>query len=279
MKPKTVLITGSSTGIGKATALEFARRGWNVAASMRSPESSTLATDGGEMFTPRLDVTDPNSIRETIKATLDRFGSIDALVNNAGYMLMGPLEAWREGDLEAQFKTNLFGLVSVTRAVLPTMRSAGGGTIVNVSSIGGRIGFPLGSAYHATKFAVEGLSESLRYELAALNIRVKVVEPGGIRTDFVKRGLQWVEHPAYARTAIPMQRLMGEVDRYAPGPEAVARTIIKATLDGSAKLRYPAKPGPLLFLHRMLPDAAWRSMLSGILAWYRRPATIQHGAS
>ncbi len=279
MKSHTVLITGSSTGIGKATAIEFARRGWNVAASMRSPQSSTLATDHGELFTPCLDVTDPASIRETISATLDRFGAIDALVNNAGFMLMGPLEAWREGQLEAQFNTNLFGLVNVTRAVLPAMRRAGGGTIVNISSIGGRIGFPLGSAYHATKFAVEGLSESLRYELAPLNIRVKVVEPGGIRTDFVKRGLQWVELPDYARTAIPMKRLMGEVDRFAPGPEPVAQTVVKATLDRSSKLRYAAKPGPFLLLHRLLPDAAWRCMMSGILGWYRRPEHVRPTAS
>mgnify|MGYP002783938161 CR=1 FL=1 len=279
MKPKTVLITGSSTGIGRAAALAFAARGWNVAASMRTPNAASFgdAPASANIFTPRLDVTDPGSIHLAIDQTLERFGTIDALVNNAGYMLMGPLEAWREGELEAQFSTNVFGLVAVTRAVLPIMRKAGGGNIVNVSSIGGRMAFPLGSAYHSTKFAVEGLSESLRYELAPHNIRVKVVEPGGIRTDFIKRGLQWVEHPAYARTAIPMQRLMQQVDRFAPGPEAVARIILRAAGDRSGKLRYPAKPGPFLFLRSILPDAAIRTMLHGFLAWYGRPAAAPVG--
>jgi NAD(P)-dependent dehydrogenase (short-subunit alcohol dehydrogenase family) len=272
MSARTVLITGSSSGIGKAAAEEFSARGWNVSATMRSPGSAAVLKAGaGTIITPRLDVTDRASIDRAVRETVDRFGSIDVVVNNAGYMLMGPLEAWPEEGLEEQFSTNFFGAVNVIRAALPVMRKAGGGTVINVSSIGGRIGFPLGSAYHASKFALEGLSDSLRYELRPLNIRVKVVEPGGIRTDFVKRGLQWTEHPVYGLTARPMRRLMGEVDRFAPGPEAVARTIFRAAVDSSGKLRYPAKPGPFLFLHNWLPDVAWRSMLYGTLAWFRRP--------
>lgn len=270
---RTVLITGASAGIGRAAVLEFAARGWNVAATMRSPESaSPWGQTPGTIISPRLDVTDRGSIAAAVQTTLDRFGRIDALVNNAGYMLMGPLESWDDGALEAQFRTNLFGLVEVTRAVLPAMRQAAGGTIVNVSSIGGRIGLPLGSAYHSSKFAVEGLSESLRFELEPLNIRVKLVEPGGIRTDFVNRGLRWSEHPAYRATAEPMRRVMDMVDTYAPGPEPVARVIVRAASDRSHRLRYTAKPGPFLAMNKLLPDRIWRATINAILSYQRKKA-------
>lgn len=263
---QTVLITGSSAGIGRAAALAFAQAGWNVAASMRTPEASPpLGEYGHRLFTPRLDVNDEASINTAIDSTLSRFGRIDVLVNNAGYMLMGPLEAWTDPALADQFNTNLFGLVRVTRAVLPHMRAARDGVIINVSSIGGRMAFPLGAAYHASKFAVEGLSEAMRFELRPHNIRVKVVEPGGIKTDFVNRGLRWTEHPAYAATARPMQRLMKMVDVYAPGPEPVARVILRAASDRSHRLRYAARPGPFLALNRLLPDALWRAALNTFL--------------
>jgi NAD(P)-dependent dehydrogenase (short-subunit alcohol dehydrogenase family) len=265
--PQTVLITGASSGIGRAAALAFAARGWNVAATMRNTDAAAdLKSTHPHTFVTRLDVTDQSSITDAVAAVITRFGKIDALVNNAGYMLMGPLESWTNDQLEDQFRTNLFGLVNVTRAVLPFMRLARSGTIINLSSIGGRIGFPLGSAYHATKFAVEGLSESLRYELAPFNIRVKLVEPGGIKTDFINRGMRWSEHPEYTALTAAMRRITQKVEVYAPGPEPVARVIVRAASDNSRKLRYPAKPGPFLALHRILPDHLWSRLITKAMA-------------
>lgn len=185
---KTVLITGASSGIGKATAKYFLQKGWNVAATMRSPIKTGEGTTAKNIICPRLDVTLPETIDSAVRETVERFGRIDVLVNNAGYALMGPIEGVTPEQLEHQFKTNVFGLVSTIQTVLPIMRQQGSGTIINVASIGGRLAFPLTSAYHATKWAVEGLSESIRYELQQFNIQVKIIEPGGIRTNFIDRG-------------------------------------------------------------------------------------------
>ncbi|HKD76151.1 MAG TPA: SDR family oxidoreductase [Ktedonobacterales bacterium] len=255
---RTALITGSSSGIGLATAQLFAQQGWNVAATSRDP-SSLASLAGANIFTHQLDVTDAASIAAAVATTTDRFGSIDVLVNNAGYGLFGPLEGITPDQLEAQFQANLFGAVSMIRAVVPIMRQQHNGTIVNVSSTGGRIASPFAAAYHASKYALEGLSESLRYELKLQGIRVKLVEPGHVKSGFI-RSLTWATHDAYEPQ---LQNYMGWVaqsDDHAPPVDGVAKVIVTAATDRSGRLRYLAKAGPLLTIHAMLPDGMWTAM-------------------
>lgn len=258
---KTVFITGASTGIGRAAAQYFVQRGWNVAATMRSPRKAGAWADISHLITPYLDVTNRGSIEDAIEKTADLFGTIDVVVNNAGYGLTGPLEGISADQLEHQFQTNVFGLVAVMQAALPLMRRQNYGTFVNVSSIGGRVAFPFASAYHASKFAVEGLSESLRFELKRHNIRIKLVEPGGIKTDFITRSQQWATHPAYEPELSNMIEMTKRLNDNLPDPEAVARVIYRAACDRSDKLRYPAQPGSYLLMRRVLPDRLWRAVV------------------
>ena len=255
---KTVLITGSSSGIGRASLLAFERRGWNIVAAARKPEALHGWRDGATRLRVRLDVTDSASIEQAIAATLDRFGGIDALVNNAGYGLYGPLEAMSSDELEAQFRTNVFGVAETIRQVLPGMRQRRSGVIVNVSSIGGRVTAPFMSAYCATKFALEGLSESLFYELSQFGIRVKILEPGHFKTGFLS-SIQLAKHPAY-QTILDnhMSWVLKDAER-APGPEAAAQAIYKAVCDPSSRLRYPVRGEPMLTLSQLLPWAMWSS--------------------
>lgn len=257
---RTVLITGSSTGIGRAAAQHFAAQGWNVAATMRTPEKQATLTAGPRMILPRLDVTDPASIAAAIAETRDRFQTIDAIVNNAGYGLVGPFEASSAEQIERQFATNVFGLMNVVREILPYFRERRGGTIINVASMGGRITFPLYSLYHATKWAVEGFSESLQYEVAPFGIRVKIVEPGPIKTDFYDRSMEVVTKPgltaydAFVEKAMPNMQKAGAD---APGPELVAKVIYGAATDGAATMRYAANSAAILTARKLLPDAAF----------------------
>ena len=154
---------------------------------MRTPEKSEDLQKIADLETFRLDVTDVDSIKSAIDETLEKFGRIDAVVNNAGYGLVGAFEAATQEQIEKQFQTNVFGLMNVCREILPYFREQKRGTIVNVASVGGRITFPFYSLYHATKWAVEGFRESLQYELEQFNIRVKIIEPGPIKTDFYDR--------------------------------------------------------------------------------------------
>lgn len=174
------------------------------------------------------------------------------MVNNAGYALMGPLEGVTPEQLERQFQTNVLGVVSVIQEVLPILRQQGNGTIVNVASIGGRLAFPLATSYHASKWAVDGLSEALRYELQPFGIRVKIIEPGGIKTDFINRGTTWATHPTYADMIARVKGISERLDATMPGPEGVAKTIIQ----GSA---------------RPLAKAALRALWSGVSAYARHP--------
>src|SRR6202000_1302903 len=186
MMAKTILITGASSGSGGASAHYFAEKGWNVAATMRDPRKADGALPHPQISVFALDVTDAGSIARAVEETLARYQKIDVLLNNAGYALFGPVEASARGQIQDQFATNFFGLIEVTQQVIPAMRAAGEGLILNVSSIVGRLALPYASSYVATKFAVEGLSESMRYELDPFHIRVKMVEPGSISTEFGK---------------------------------------------------------------------------------------------
>ncbi|MGF1662261.1 MAG: SDR family oxidoreductase [Kineosporiaceae bacterium] len=257
------LVTGASSGIGRAAVERFRRAGWRVAATMRRPESSDL-TPSDDLRLVALDVTAEDSVAAALAATVEAFGRLDVVVNNAGYSLNGPVEAMTPQQLRRQFDTNVLGLAAVTRHALPHLR-ASQGTVVNISSIGGRLAFPFGAAYHGTKWAVEGLSDALRFELRPHGVRVRVVEPGAIRTDFYDRSMAWAEHPAYEPHLSAMRELSDRAGAGAPGPEPVAETIYRAATSRGGRLRWPVRPGPFLLLHRVLPDALWRRALSATL--------------
>jgi NAD(P)-dependent dehydrogenase (short-subunit alcohol dehydrogenase family) len=266
---KTVLITGCSSGIGRVTAELFARRGWRVAATARQPAALEGWARAEKVTALPLDVTDEASIAAAVATTVERFGTIDVLVNNAGYGLFGPLEGATTEQLEAAFRTNVLGVAAVIRQVLPVMRQRRGGTIVNVSSIGGRIAAPFASVYHATKFALEGLSESLRYELSLHGIRVKLVEPAHFKTGFIGRSLQRTAHSAYDKEFDNYMAWVHLEDEKAPGPGPVAEAVFRAATDSSARLRYPVHGSLILALSKILPDAFWRSLLGAGMT--RRP--------
>lgn len=261
---KTVLITGSSSGIGRATALLFQKQGWNVTATMRSPEKAADLARLDRIHCARLDVTEQASVEQAFNETRERFGSIDAVVNNAGYGLVGPFEASSREQVERQFATNVFGLMNVARQSIPLFREQGHGMIINVASMGGRITFPLYSVYHATKWAVEGFSEALQHELVPFNIRVKIIEPGPIKTDFYDRSMDIMRrdgltaYDSYIEKAMPNMQKAGEEG--AP-PEKVAAVIYRAATDGSWKLRYPVNARGILYLRRLLPDAAFNKVV------------------
>ncbi len=242
---KTILITGASTGIGNATARHFAAAGWNVAATMRKPESAPdLATLENTVVLP-LDVTDRASIDSAVQATIAKFGAIDVLLNNAGYGLAGPLEAVQPAQLERQFATNVFGPIYTMQACLPHFRARKAGVIINISSIGGRLVFPFNSLYHGTKYALEGISESLALELSQHGIQVKLVEPGGVRTDFAGRSLDLMQRPdldAYNAALAQVVGAFRNPQRAAQQSDAsqIAEVIFQAATDGSNRLRYLA---------------------------------------
>ncbi len=248
---KTIFITGASSGIGRATAHHFHERGWNVVATMRSPDrAAELANMDGVLVT-RLDVLDAGSIASARAEARSRFGSVDVLLNNAGYGAYGPLEAFPMERIRRQFDTNVTGLLAVTKAFLPDFRAQRSGVIVNVSSIGGQMTFPLGTLYHGTKFAVEGLSEALHYELEAFGVRVKIVEPGMIRTDFAGRSFDFCNDDSLTEYQGTVQKLFAywsEVGANASAPEVVAEVIWTAAHDESDALRFRAGADAEVFL-------------------------------
>ena len=258
---KTILITGASSGIGQATALYFAARGWNVAATMRDPLKADPALTHPQISLFALDVTNADSIAQAINATLNRYKKIDVLLNNAGYGLFGPIEAIASQQIQQQFATNLFGLIGVTQQILPAMRAAGEGLIINISSIIGRMALPYTSSYIATKFAVEGLSESMRFELQPFNIRIKLIEPGSINTEFGKRSKQTAVSDPYRASMTQFLAIFTAKNSTGSKPEEVAKVIYRAANDPGNRLRYLAKPGPFFWLNRILPDALWRRLL------------------
>jgi NAD(P)-dependent dehydrogenase (short-subunit alcohol dehydrogenase family) len=189
---RTVLITGASRGIGRCTAGLFADRGWNVVASMRDLAMAGDLADRPRVCVTTLDVEDDSSVVTGIEAGLAAFGGIDVVINNAGFGVFGALESIEPASMYRQFEVNVFGMLRVTRAVLPHFRERGAGLFVQMASIAGKVPFPLGSVYNASKFAVEGLSEALLFELAAIGARLKIIEPGVIATDAL--GLSLVVH-------------------------------------------------------------------------------------
>ena len=255
---KTILITGASAGIGKATVKLFHQKGWNVVATMRKPDEEQELTQLDNVLVTRLDVTDEASIKSAVNETVARFGGIDVLVNNAGYGAIGPMEAFAIENVRRQFDTNVIGLIATTQAVLPHMRAAKSGTIVNISSIGGKVTFPLMSLYHGTKFAVEGLTESLKFELDAIGVKTKIVEPGAIKTDFYSRSMDISNDESmqeYQPTVQAMTNAMQGQNNHGSAPEVVAEVIWNAATDGTPALRYPVGAGAAHFIdNRKMAD-------------------------
>lgn len=259
---KTVLITGASSGIGKATAKHFANNSWNVIATMRSPEKETELTQISNVFVTRLEVTDPQSIQQAIELGIEKFGKIDAVINNAGYGQQGLFEATTPEKIMAQFEVNVFGVMNVTREILPYFRNQRFGTVVNVSSGAGRVTTPILSIYSASKFAVEGFTESLAFELDSQNIKVKLIEPGFIQTSFYERANQEFAFDSSLKDYKVFSDEMAEFFKSFEGgenlftAEDVARVIFEATTDGTHQLRYVAGPDieSLLNVRNSRPD-------------------------
>src|SRR5579862_6974991 len=186
---RTIVITGASSGIGKATARLFAERGWNVVATMRDPAKEQELRETNRLKLVALDVQDPAGPPAAVAAALQAFGRIDVWLNNAGYGAFGPVEAGTRAQIQRQFDVNFFGLIACVQAVAPHFRANRAGVLINVSSIGGLMTVPSYSVYNASKFAVEGLSEGLWYELGTFGVKVKLIEPGAIKTDFGGRSM------------------------------------------------------------------------------------------
>ena len=247
---KTILITGASSGIGKATAKYFNSKGWNVVATMRNPENETELTQLNNVLVTKLDVLDLNSIDQAVAAGIAEFGSIEVLLNNAGYGAYGPLESFSREKILRQFNTNVIGLMDVTRAVLPHFRSKKNGTIINISSMGGKMTFPLGALYHGTKFAVEGISESMRYEVEQFGGKMKIVEPGSIATDFAGRSFDFNHDEnlkEYNTIVGKITKTLPEMVKNASPATLVAEVIYQAATDGKSKLRYMAGKDAKMF--------------------------------
>ena len=244
---KTIFITGASSGIGKATSLLFARKNWNVIATMRSPEKEKELSLLDNVLLLEADVTDTNSISLAIEQGITKFGHIDVLLNNAGYGQQGIFEAVSPEKIREQFEVNVFGLMETSRAILPHFRRRKTGTIINITSGVGRVTVPLVSIYAASKFAVEGFSESLSYELDSQNIKVKIVEPGYVATPFYQRAKAEF---AFDPQLEDYQKFQGDMSTLFTAFESletadaddVAATVFQAATDGTHQLRYVIGP-------------------------------------
>lgn len=266
MTERTVLITGCSSGIGEATAERLAKSGWTVYATARRPE--TLAgLEAKGCRTLALDVTSEESMTAAVKTVLDETGRIDALVNNAGYSQSGAAETLDLDDVRRQFETNVFGLLRLSQLVLPAMRERGAGRIINISSMGGRLVFPGGGVYHATKYAVEALSDAMRFEVAGFGVQVVIVEPGLITTNFENAAVASmtgnVDGP-YAEfnaqvAASTKEVYAGPMRHLGGGPDSVAKVIEKALKARRPKIRYTVTASAKLSIatRRLMGARAW----------------------
>lgn len=267
---KTVLITGASSGFGQLSAIDFASKGWNVVASMRNPEKGEILRNHKNIVLVKLDVTKKDTIKAAVNEAIERFGKIDVLVNNAGYGIVGFLEEASEDEIKIQFDTNVIGLINVIQEVTPFMRKERSGSIINITSIGGNIGIPMFSLYSSTKFAVEGLSRSLSYELKEFGIDVKTVAPGGYKTGFAnavhiiegnkKDDLdnyrkQYKEHFENMMQTPPKPFKFGD-------PQEVADEIYRCATKKTKITNFIGKDAKLMFcLKKILPDCMMRSMI------------------
>ena len=263
---RPVLITGCSTGIGRATAERLTDDGWNVHATARRFDAiEDLGKKGCTLN--ELDVTDERSMEKAV-AEVEKDGPIGALINNAGYSQSGAIETIPMDSVRKQFETNVFGLMRMCQLVLPGMRGAGSGKIVNLSSMGGKLTFPGGGVYHATKHAVEALSDALRFEVKEFGIDVVVIEPGLIVTEFGETAAgsldEVTEHGPYAKfnadvAKVTAEAYKGGMARFGAGPEAVAAKISKALTTGHPSTRYKVTPSARLVMgmRGLMTDRMW----------------------
>ena len=273
---RVVLVTGASSGIGEDTARRLQALGYIVyGAARRTDRLQALAADGIRPLA--MDVTDDASMSAGVNRILEETGRIDVLVNNAGYGSYGAIEDVPIDEARRQFEVNVFGLARLTQLVTPHMRTRGSGTIINISSIGGRLTTPLGGWYHATKYAVEALSDALRIELAPFGIDVVVVEPGGIRTEWASIAADHLaataEGRAYAaqiRAVAGAMRSESNARRYSP-PEVIARTVGKIVTARRPRTRYAVgfMARPLIAARRFLPDRAFDQLIGAAFGFRR----------
>ena len=293
LPPAVVLITGATSGIGRAAALALAEDGYRVLATgRRLDQLRALRAEarGASLETLRLDVTSAESVAEARAEVLrltDGHG-VDVLLNNAGYGQFGPIELVGEPALTAQFQTNVLGLVRVTAAFLPEMRARGAGRIVNLSSIAGRVALPFMGLYHATKFAVEGLSDALRREVAGFGVQVVLIEPGAIKTNFQARSEatladSGVAGTPYFQAAARFRALAGRYQGAAPGPQRVVRLLRKVLRARHPRARYmvPAVERLSVWLSKIVPtwlvDAVVRLALGLTRRRLRLPSDSSSG--
>jgi NAD(P)-dependent dehydrogenase (short-subunit alcohol dehydrogenase family) len=239
---KVILITGASSGIGKETAQHFAAKGWDVIATMRNPQKETELAKLNNVLVIKLDVQDNESIKTAIAAGIAHFGHIDVVVNNAGYGQMGIFEAATKHQITNQFEVNVFGVMDTIKAILPHFRKRREGMIVNISSGAGKFTLPMLSMYAASKFALEGFSEALSFELSALNIKVKIVEPGGTQTNFNQASADVFAHDAsltdYDAFLAAAGKMFDTMKQASITSIEVAEVIHQAITDGTDTLRY-----------------------------------------
>ena len=261
-----VLITGCSSGIGLATAWHFHHQGWRVIATLRDPAQHQGLADRPGIICPQLDVTDHARIPEVVAEGLAAFGRLDAVVNNAGYGLMGAFETLSAEQVQRQFATNVFAAMEVCRAVLPHFRAQQRGTIVNITSMVGRLPLPLYSVYNASKHALEGFTEGLTYELEPLGIRVRIVEPGAVNTQFFGRSADRENQTGVQAYAAYSDWQLAVMDRTGPGgssSEDAARVIYRAATSRSGRLRYlvGSDARMLMFARATLPGRVFRRLI------------------
>ena len=261
---KTLFITGASTGIGKMTAIYFAQKGWNVAATMRdiSKGSDLLKYPNIQLF--ELDVVSKLSVENAVAAAILHFGKIDVLLNNAGVSVVGPFEAMTDEQIENQFNVNIFGVMKVTKAFLPHFRENREGLILNTSSFGGLLAFPLFTSYVSSKWALEGFMESLQYELKPFNISVKTVQPGPLKTG-IDHNMPFVTNDDYINYTNIVTKKIKHIFDKSPTAEKVVKKLYQIAENKPTKMRFPIglDTKMVLALRKVIP-------LSWFMAIYRR---------
>ncbi|SHE39922.1 SDR family oxidoreductase [Dysgonomonas macrotermitis] len=266
---KTILITGTSNGIGKETALLFASKGWRVAATMRDTKHFSIFSENKNIKAYLLDVRDKDSIDGCIQQVIHDFGKIDVIVNNAGIYTTSPLEMTSDNAIDNIIRTNINGVIYTTKSILDHFRKNKSGTIVNISSIAGRATFPFQSVYHTSKWAVEGFSESLYYELEPLGIRVKIVEPGVVKTNLYESlsSITFDNYPEeYQNSFVKGYKSQLKNLKNGYSPILDAETIYKAVNSKSSGLRYTTDTTTklALLLNWLLPLSIFRRIIKKI---------------